>query len=107
MSKRRRSFREPMLAIGRTALWVGLCVGSSILFLENKVRLDDVAQQIDQINRRSSRLREERAQLLGLIVFRQKPGTIEQIARGRLAMGYPVGHQNQLTFDAVGRRLPE
>ena len=107
MARRGRAYRGPIVAACRTAMWLVLMVAASIVFLEEKVQLDEMARQIDQADRHSGRLREERSQLLGLIVFGQKPGTIERIARGRLAMGYPAGRLDELTYDALAEDLPE
>ena len=107
MHRRRHLFSGPMRTASRAVLSLALVVVATILFVGKKVEIDNVSQRIDQRDRQADRLRRERAQLMALIVFRQKPGAVEQIARGLLEMEYSAGRLSHLTLDAGGQDAPE
>ena len=71
----------------------------TLLYVWKKVELASIARQIDQHEARIGELREEGSRLTAAVVFKKKPGAIEQIARGQLGMEYPAGRLTELTFD--------
>ena len=93
MAASKPSIRGPLLGGIDVALWVAVVVVGAILFVNERIRYNDVTREIYRAERQAAALRDERTQLTGLIVYRQKPGTIEQIARGRLGMDYAFGRQ--------------
>lgn len=75
-------------------------VGGPILFVGKKVELDNLAQNMVRLEDRIETLQQERSLLTAVIVFKRKPGAIEQIARGRLDMEYTSGRLSNLTFES-------
>ena len=85
------------LGLWRACL-LSLGVAVTVCYLGLKVELADVARQAERCQAQIAALKEERAKLNAAVVFRQKPGAIESIARGELGMEYPQGRLNELTF---------
>ncbi|MEW6749507.1 MAG: hypothetical protein AB1505_00830 [Candidatus Latescibacterota bacterium] len=77
-------------------LFVGVGVTTSYLGL--KVELANVARRAERCQQQIATLKEERARLSAAVVFRQKPGAIENVARGQLEMEYPAGRPSELSF---------
>jgi len=82
-------------------LFLGVSV--TISYLALKVELADVAREAERCQARIAALKEERAKLNAAVVFRQKPGAIERIARGELGMEYPAGRLSDI--GVVSRQL--
>ena len=94
------SARRAAPPAGRRILLLLATVACTILFVGKKVELDNLARRLEQVDGRLSVLQEEQARLTAAIVFKQKPGAIEQIARGRLDMVYTSGQLSNVTFDS-------
>jgi hypothetical protein len=107
MGKTRRPYRGPWLSGVDVALWLAVVVVAAILFVDERIRNSDMRGLIYTAGRQTVSLRDERAQLTGLIVNRQKPGAIEQIARSRLGMDYASGRQGQPAHGAPRGGRPQ
>ena len=96
----RRNKAVPRNSCRRYLCPLVLLVSITLFHVWQKVENASVIRQIDETEARIEELEEEHSRLTAAIVFKTKPGAIEQIARGRLGMVYPVGRLSELTFDA-------
>ncbi len=99
MTTRKGSPSRPQATHRRQTGLLVLMVAVTLLYVWKKVELASVARQIDSHQVRSEQLREESARLTAAVVFKKKPGAIEQIARGQLGMEYSAGRLTELSFD--------
>jgi cell division protein FtsB len=106
MARRKSGRRQPVKADRRILLLLAT-VACTILFVGKKVELDNMARQLEQVEGRLQVLNDEQARLTAAIVFKQKPGAIEQIARGRLDMVYSSGRLSDVTFSSHRGALAE
>jgi cell division protein FtsB len=81
-------------------LLVAALASGTILFVGKKVELETTARRVLQVENRTAALQQERARLNASIIFLQKPGAIEQIARGHLNMDYASGRNSDLSLDS-------
>lgn len=81
--------------------------GVTILAVGTKVELENLARESSHLERRIQHLRRDRARLGATIVFKQKPGAIEQIAHGRLNMDYGSSRLSNLTAERGQGGIPE
>ena len=93
----------PRTPCRRYLCWMLLLVSGTLLHVWQKVENAGVIRRIDEAEARVEKLEEEHSRLTAAVVFKKKPGAIEEIARGRLGMVYPVGRLSELTFDANPR----
>ena len=73
----------------KPASLVVVVAAATVLYIWKKVEWTQVVHQLSVSKQRIQQLEEEAARLQADIAQSKKPGTIQQVARERLGMGYP------------------